>query len=134
MKKFVAKPASRDRRPKKYRIVEYMVATGEDDLLRDKYHKQVDSWESVRGDLPFRATVGKVMRHPVNVEFRWVRINGHLIGFYHACSRFVDHDMVERWVDRYFTPPIVSGEKRRCGGDDFGFALAELHIELKPKT
>ncbi len=133
-----ARPVTQDHRPKKKHIVEYMVAAtiGEYQLLWEKYHERLDSWERVvvvDGKLlPSQETVGKVARHPVNVDFRWVRISGHLIGFYHACSRVVDHDMVEKWVDLYLTPPNVSGEEKGRRTADFGHALADLHIELKP--
>lgn len=45
-------------------------------------------------------------RRPISVCFTWATINGKLICFWEATSRFVDHNIIEAWFERAFRPQI----------------------------
>ena len=49
-------------------------------------------------------TVGYLNNHPVCVNFRWAKINEHLILFYNPTSQIVDHHMVDEWLKKYCNP------------------------------
>ncbi len=63
--------------------------------LWEKWHTRIN-W--VSGRMGTMCTVGYVNDLPVNVELNWNTINGIEVLFYHACSRIVDHTMVEEWI------------------------------------
>ena len=59
-------------------------------------------WTSIQSGAMFR--VGVIGKHQkdrvVWVAFTYALIEGQLVGFYEATSRYVDHDMVEKFVKK----------------------------------
>jgi hypothetical protein len=53
----------------------------------------------------FFQQIGKLGKHPVCVEVQFARIAGHVVAFYDATSRVVDHDMVKKWLEETFKVP-----------------------------
>jgi len=56
----------------------------------------------------------------VNVSFSFAVINGQLICFYDPISRFVDHKMVEKFLDKYY-PVKYDNNSRRAITDAMNF-------------
>jgi hypothetical protein len=55
---------------------------------------------------------GRMRGRPININFRWAKLNGHSIMFYDPCSQLVDYKMVEDWLDKYT-------KFRRCDANNF---------------
>ena len=124
-----------DRRPTAFRVVEYMFeATDfEQNALWERWHTHIVSWdERPNVDLPSIQTVGRLAGHDINVQFTWVRLNGHLVGFYDPCSRVVDHTMVDEWVDTNVCPPHCGRTRRRQDASNFRNGLLDLGIPWTP--
>lgn len=58
-------------------------------------HGRVDWRETGHGYLE---TVGHIDEHPVCISLLTVFIQNRKFLFYHATSRFVDHDMIRTWL------------------------------------
>src|SRR5690348_7087555 len=48
----------------------------------------------------YMVQVGEFHGFPVNISCFWFRINGVLVMFYEANSRVVDHEMIEKWLEK----------------------------------
>jgi hypothetical protein len=58
-------------------------------------------WEEI--SLGFWQVIGDLGKdRPVAVSVSFALVNGALVGFYEATSRFVDHDMVKSWMAKNF--------------------------------
>jgi hypothetical protein len=57
------------------------------------------SWEQINPG--WSDTVGWIGKNPVCISLYKVKVDGHIILFYYAMSRFVDHDMVRAWLEKY---------------------------------
>ncbi len=120
----------RDRRPVQFRAVEYMfeATSFERSRLHIEWRGAVKDWdERPTVDLPTVVWVGELAGQPVVVLFTWVRLAGHLVGFYEATSSVVDHKMVEDYIDRNFCPPS-HGTERRKNASNFKNGLLDLRI------
>jgi len=74
-------------------------------LWADWFHKKrhpngIESWEQTSPGHIWE--IGKLAGHPVCVSVQWDRINGRIVAFYYACSRVVDHALVEEWTHKHF--------------------------------
>ena len=75
----------------------------------------------------FHVHVGDFHGFPVNLSIRWFRIDGVLVMFYEDISRVVDHDMVEKWLEKNCSPKPFHG----CGSthtNAMNFHLAMHYI------
>lgn len=70
----------------------------------------------------YAETIGTVKGHPVCVCCMWNRIDGHLVMFYEVTSRMVDHDMVEKWLEKKCNPQW-QGCRAYCDANNFGHVL-----------
>lgn len=72
-------------------------------------------------------TIGHVNKMPVCVTFVWAKLNGHLVVFYHACSRMVDHEMVDDYMKKYCNPTWDGGTRRaHCDASNFHHVLDHI--------
>lgn len=71
-------------------------------------------------------TVGHVNNMPVCVTFVWGKLNGHLVVFYHACSRMVDHAMVEDYLKKYCNPEYDHGRRAHCDANNFHHVIGYI--------
>lgn len=69
-------------------------------------------------------------RLPVYVDLRFAQIDGIYVCFYYGCSRVVDWDMIEKFINRY--PCKYDGGTRRavCDANNFHQFLGAID-ELK---
>lgn len=71
------------------------------------WHEKLDLWRAGIGHtfvvdyVDIRAHgERKFQKMPVAVRVLWHPVEGHLVGFYEATSLVVDHDMVQRWLEK----------------------------------
>ncbi|MFZ2048766.1 MAG: hypothetical protein WAV25_00465 [Minisyncoccia bacterium] len=81
-----------------------------------------DEWEGWEEQSSgYICQVGTLARRPVTVGVSWARIKGKLVGFWEAESQVVDYAMIEKWLDKYWSPPKWDGGTRnaRCNAMNF---------------
>lgn len=72
-------------------------------------------------------TVGWVDKRPVCVSFVWNRIKGHLVCFYEPTSQIVDHELVEKYINKIFKGTWDNGSRRaHCDAMNFGHCIQHL--------
>lgn len=77
-------------------------------------------------------TVGTLNGNNVNISVQWAEVDGMLMMFYWACSRFVDHDLVDQWLKKNCNPAWCSGKRRaRTDASNFHAALAAAREKRK---
>lgn len=59
-------------------------------------------------------------KRPVCIECFWARINGMTVMFYHSSSQVVDHEMIEKWLEKNCYP-YNANSKRRAHCDALNF-------------
>ena len=82
---------------------------------KDRYVKYADlKWEQIcEGRVltcgHFKESVRKSKANkkgykfwPVNVSIHWARVEGHLVGFWHAISMVVNYEMIEKFLNQTF--------------------------------
>ena len=124
-----------DPRPEQYRIVKYMFEASDFERSRlwMEWRNHIQSRdEQPSVDLPTLVQVGELAGHPVSMHITWARLDGHLVGFYCASSRIVDHQMIEAWLDKNFCPPAHGGTHRRRDASNFKNGLNDLGITWTP--
>jgi len=130
-------PALDDRRIGSFRLIEYLVeATDfEVEALKRCWKPRVQSWTAQSG-FERLMTAGTLDGRPVKIAFNWVRINGHLVGFYHPESEVVDYRQIESWLEECCLPPWSPHGPHRCKTvpAHFQSCLEFLEIPLKKKT
>lgn len=70
--------------------------------------------------------IGKGKSRPVCVSFSFALLDGKRVCFYDATSRYVDHTMVEEFIERY---PVKWDGTRRAMTDAMNFHLVIHHIK-----
>jgi hypothetical protein len=63
----------------------------------------------------FGTTIGYINENkdlPVVVQFFFAKLNGHRVCFYEATSRYVDHTLVEQYIDKNFPVKWDNGTRR----------------------
>lgn len=55
--------------------------------------------DKLSGFLPTVGYIGKNKKMPVCISVLTAEVNGYKLLFYHATSRYVDHDMIRKWLD-----------------------------------
>ena len=122
-----------DPRPPQHRAVEYMFEASDYERSRlwQEWHGRIQSWDGKPDvDLPTFVHVGELAGHAVEIHITWVRLNGHLVGFYDSCSNVADHAMIEDWLDKNFCPPMPpQGTCRRNDASNFRCGLTVLGID-----
>ena len=130
--------ADPDRRPPQNRIIKYMFEATDFERSRLflEWHQRIRSWDDrPETGLPTFVQVGDLAGYPVTIRIVWARLDGHLVGFYSAESRLVDHRMIEDWIDKNFCPPMpLGGTHRRKNADNFQNGLLDLGITCKPSS
>ena len=75
-------------------------------------------------------TVGTFGGMPVCVSCSWVKINGHLVLFYHPTSMVVHHKMIEEWLLKRCAPRWDNGTRSAyCDAQNFHHVI---HTVKKP--
>jgi hypothetical protein len=69
---------------------------------------------------------GIVERIPICVSIMWNLVDGHLMAFYEACSRVVDHNVVKKFIDEKSN----SNVRIRTNSTNFHLALHHCKINL----
>jgi hypothetical protein len=98
---------------------EYLVAatSTETQLLWEKHHKRI-KWEQI--SMGQHVCIGELEGFPVCVDFLGAILDGHLVVFYRAVSRMVDHTMVDNWVrDSFRTMTQYNGGRPHCDAMNF---------------
>lgn len=72
----------------------------EQELLKDKNPDKIFWWNDGCGYGKFVGYIGLGKTRPVGVQFNWSLIGTKLICFYEASHRFVDWDMIEKWITK----------------------------------
>lgn len=104
------------------------------ELWRDHWTPHI-LWEDsggIGGGLPTGLYIGEIADQRIQIQIRWVRLQGHLVGFYWPVSNAVDYARIRRFVERNFCP-YSQARERRCHSDlsMFENGLDELGIRLK---
>lgn len=60
-------------------------------------NRNPDNWDDAGQG--YLKTVGHIDEHPVCISLLTATIQDRIFLFYHATSRFVDHDMVRKWLE-----------------------------------
>jgi hypothetical protein len=85
-----------------------------------RFHETSIGW--VEDNLGFCIIVGSLGKNkPVNVSFSFATLNGKRVCFYEAISRYVDHTMVEEFIEKNY--PVKWGNDRRAMTDADNFHL-----------
>lgn len=84
--------------------------------------RQIDGW---------LVCVGELAGFPVNTSMMWCRINGHLVMFWHPCSRVVDHKLIEDWIDSKFDQ---TDSGRKVDAANFHNCIPHLEAAISPTT
>ena len=80
-------------------------------LWKENHSKKRLKWEEDNSG--FSIIVGNIGKgKPVNVAFNFAKIRGKRICFYEAISRYVDHDMVEKWIEKNYPVKWDNGNRR----------------------
>ncbi len=90
-------------------------------FLWKEYHDETfgQSWsENLSG---IALTIGRVNDLPVCVSLRKSVVNGHLLVFYYATSRMVDHTMVDEWIQKIAPPTARHSDGRANKTDAMNF-------------
>ena len=74
-----------------------------------------------------RYEVGTIAKRPICVSFRWAKINGKFVAFYHVCSEVNDSVKVEKWIKKVCNPKTV--DKREAWVDAMNFHNCVIGIE-----
>jgi hypothetical protein len=70
--------------------------------------------------------IGTLDNRPVNIEFYWAKLIGHLVLFYHPCSQVVDHAMIETWIKKYCNPQWDNGRRAHCDASNFHHVISYI--------
>ncbi len=62
-------------------------------------YKNSLKWEQMDGWL---VTVGEYRKRQCCISVSWARINNKLVMFYYPTSRFVDWNMIDKWINKHF--------------------------------
>lgn len=88
---------------------------------RPKYPEaQVKSWEQVMSGHWLQ--IGTVDERPICVSIFYAILNGKRVMFYEGISQLVDHEMIEKWRDRY------SGEAGHCNPANFHHCMQAIGV------
>lgn len=68
------------------------------------------------------AEVGRLADFPVNAVLSFARIHGKLVVFHHACSRVVDHEMIEEWLRKH----VPAYAERHTDANNFSHCLSAV--------
>lgn len=122
-----------DKRPAEYQEVEFMISANDferHELWRE-WHKKIASWDAEPELAPLNEalTIGKIEGRPIVVAFSWYRLDGHLVGFYHACSEVVDYLQVDAWLGENCLPP--GDGRRQTNAMNFADCLNSLDVTIK---
>lgn len=79
-----------------------------------KMHDNVDinGIEWIQDTAGFGKIVGYIgagKNRPVTINFNWYAIGDKYVCFYNPTSRFVDWDMVEKWIEKHFPVKYDNG-------------------------
>ncbi len=90
--------------------------------LWKEYHDKIPWKEDPLG---FSQIIGHLSKkRPVNVSFTFAEIFGKRICFYEAVSRFVDHTMIENFLDTNYPVKYSNGTRiARTDADNFHLAI-----------
>lgn len=103
--------------------VYFVEATGYEQLsIWQEFHKENDWVQDLCG---FAQTIGyidKKKTKPVVVSYAFAIVNGQRICFYEAVSRYVDHTMVEKHIEKNYPVRYDNGH-RRAMSDAMNFDL-----------
>lgn len=93
-------------------------------LWEEIHDKQGIPWQQDSGVLLTIGCIDNDEEKPVCVSFMWNRIDGQLVCFYEATSRYVDHEMVEAWLNEHCCPKWDSGTRTaRCDANNYHHCL-----------
>jgi len=82
-----------------------------------KMHDNVDinGMEWLQDTAGFGKIVGHIgvgKKRPVGVHFSWYAIGDKYVCFYNPNTRYVDWDMVEKWIEKHFPVKYDNGTRR----------------------
>lgn len=89
-----------------------------------RYEVKVKSWEDLGSG--FMVTIGYFGEHPVSISLQWAKIAGKWICFYYACSRVVDHSMVDKWIRENFDAQSKDGRWAHTNPMNFSHCLSDI--------
>jgi len=108
----------------------FIEATGYERLMIWKeYHEKV-MWEEDREG--FWTQVGQIGKNkPVCASFCFAEILGQRICFYEPTSRYVDHEMIEKYIEKTCHPKKWDHNSRRAFTNAMNFHIAVAACEEK---
>jgi hypothetical protein len=84
------------------------------------WHESTDWKQDSSGFLREIGYIGKTKKRAVCVQFNFAMIHGKRVCFYNATSRFVDHDMVEEYIQENWPVKYDNGSRKAmCDADGF---------------
>ena len=92
--------------------------------LWKQWHDKNIGWEEDNSG--FGSCIGNIgkKKREVWVSFMFAKIFGKRICFYHATSRFVDHTMIEKYLETNYPVKWDKGTRRAmCDADNFHLAM-----------
>lgn len=103
--------------------VYFVEATGYEQLcIWQENHKENDWVQDMCGFSQVIGYLDKKKTKPVNVSFTFAVVNGQRICFYDVVSRYADHQMVEKFLEKNY-PVMYDRGQRRAMDDAMNFDL-----------
>ncbi len=82
-------------------------------------------WEDIPNG--YGVTVNPSGKRPVCILLTWVRIDGQLVMFWEGCSKLVDYNLIDKWLEEHFKGTYDNNTRRaECDAMNFGQCLGAI--------